>query len=283
MNLRQVRQKIKSISNVKKITRAMQMVAAVKMRKAQSRAKEGEEYRQNLRRVIGKLSQVIDKSSSPLFKEQQGKELILLVSANKGLCGAFNSNLFRYLYHNFEIKNYDFVCIGKKGVLAVHSLGGNIVADFSARNPITVVSAVFNFVLERFLSGENGKIHLVYNKFISTFKYEPVSEIILPVSEVLKEEEIEKISFPREYIIEPSPKLFLENLLRAYVEDRIRAAILSSEAGEYSARMLAMKNATENAGELIYHLTLVRNKLRQEKITYELLDMVTAKESVEGN
>lgn len=279
MNLRQVRQKIKSVANVKKITRAMQMVAAVKMRKAQERAMEGREYRENLKRIIAKLSQGIDKSASPLFSEKEGRGLIILISSNKGLCGAFNSNLFRYLIHNFRIKDYDFVCLGKKGALAVHSLGGKIVADFSTRSPLTAVSALFNYVLERFLKGENGKVYLVYNRFISTFKYEPVSELILPITELV-EEETKETSI--QYLIEPSPKVFLEELLRSFVEDRIRAAVISSEAGEYSARMLAMKNATENAGELIYHLTLIRNKLRQEKITYELLDMVTAKQSVEG-
>ncbi len=279
MNLRQVRQKIKSINNVKKITRAMQMVAAVKMRKAQEKAKEGEEYRENLKKVINKLSSAVDTSLSPLFGQKEGRELIVLISSNKGLCGAFNLNLFKFLVNRFSIKDYDFVCVGRKGVFTVHSLGGKIVADFSEREPINSVGAIFNFVLERFLKGENSRVYLVYNRFISTFKYEPVSEVILPVGRIQFEEEVEA---PKEYIIEPSPQVFLEELLHFYLEDRIRAAILSSEAGEYSARMLAMKNATENAGELIYHLTLVRNKLRQEKITYELLDMVTAKESVEG-
>ncbi len=280
MNLRQVRQKIKSVTNVKKITKAMQMVAAVKMRKAQEKAKRGEEYRENLKRVIEKLARGIDRSYSKLFWDQPGRPLIILISSNKGLCGSFNTNLFRYLILNFKIKEYDFVCIGKKGVLAVHALGGNILADFSSRNPLASVPSIYNFVLERFLSGKSSKVYLVYNKFISTFKHEPVSEILLPIPKFFESKNREES--PQQYLIEPSPKVFLEELLGFYIEDRIRAAILSSEAGEYSARMLAMKNATENAGELIYHLTLVRNKLRQEKITYELLDMVTAKESVEG-
>lgn len=279
MNLRQVRQKIKSINNVKKITRAMQLVAAVKMKKAQQKAKEGEEYRENLKRVIKKLTSAIDTSLSSLFEEKKGKELIILISTNKGLCGSFNLNLFKFLIKNFVIKDYDFVCVGKKGVLAIHSLGGNILADFSVREPLNSTGAVFKFILERFLRDENSKVYLVYNRFVSTFKYEPTKELLLPIKGLETEQFIEG---PHEYIIEPSPQVFIEELLRFYLEDRIRSAILSSEAGEYSARMLAMKNATENAGELIYHLTLERNKLRQEKITYELLDMITAKESVEG-
>ncbi len=282
MNLRQVRQKIKSIGNVKKITKAMQMVAAVKMRKAQDKARQGRFYRDYLRAMIIALSKNVDKSYSPLFTShtQENKRLVILISSNKGLCGSFNSNLFKHLYKKMPIdKDLEFITLGKKGVEFLRSLGAHIDTDFSDQNFLISAPAVFQQTLDKFLSGKVKEVYLCYNKFISSFKSESVLELLLPITADFSAEE-QKHDI-RQYLIEPSPKEFLNSLLNSYLEDRIRAAVIDSEAGEHSARMMAMKNATENAADLIYHLTLLRNKLRQEKITYELLDMITAKESVE--
>jgi F-type H+-transporting ATPase subunit gamma len=143
--------------------------------------------------------------------------------------------------------------------------------------------------LEKFLSHEYASVSLVYNKFISALQYNPVKETILPanfLSELSVEaddhgQDVKNIR--EEYLIEPSAKSIVDVLLKSFVEDKIRGAVISNEAGEHSARMMAMRNATENASDIIYEMTLLRNKLRQEKITYELLDMITAKESVENN
>ncbi len=288
MNLRQVRKKVKSITNVKKITKAMELVSGIKMRKAQAIEVDGRPYRNNLDVIIQKIAPGIDPSFSALSTVAEGarsKELIIYVSSNKGLCGAFNVNLFRYLYKTVDVKSADFITIGKKGATMIGRIGGTVIADYSSNIPLNQVSAVFTMALGKFLAKEYSKISVVYTKFVSTLKSIPTREIILPVSitgEVSKEED-KKEQSDAEYLVEPSPVEILDALLRSFVEEKIRGAVISSEAVEHSARMIAMKNATDNANDVIYNFTLLGNRLRQEKITNELLDMVTAKESVESN
>ncbi len=283
MNLRQVRKKIRSISNVKKITKAMQLVAAVKMKRAQQFAVEGRPYQESINAMLGKLLPNIDKEFSPLLKkqaEESGRRLIVLFTANKGLCGAFNMNIFRLLLKENLLENADFIAVGKKGALFISSRGSQIIADFSTAVAIDEVSALFQLIKQYFLEGKYSTVHLIYNKFISTLRSEPVNEILLPVTIDVPPQDLQQRE--REYLIEPSPKQLFEMLLENYLAEKIRSAILNSEAAEHSSRMIAMKNATDNANDVIYNLTLLRNKLRQQKITYELLDMITAKESVES-
>lgn len=282
MNLRQVRKKTKSVSNVKKITRSMQLVSAIKMKKSQTAAIEAKPYQSSLESMIKKIIGKIDPTHSTLFLPPEGaryRSLMILITANKGLCGSFNFDLFRYLSKNVEIERTDFIVIGKKGVTFVMKMGGNIIADFSSNQPLSNVTAVFGMALDLFLKGQYTQVSILYNKFISTLHTEPVSELLLPVSQrfesTLEEKQV------MEYLIEPSPQAIIDTLLRSYIEEKVRNVLVQSEAGEHSARMVAMKNATDNANDVIYNLTMLSNKLRQEKITNELLDMVTAKESVE--
>ena len=278
MNIRVVRNKIKSVTNVKKITQAMQLVSAIKMKKAQVVAIEGKPYQEFVEKSIKRFTQKIDPKLSPLLINKEGEEILfLLITSNKGLCGAFNVNLFKFILQNYNLKDKDIVTVGKKGAILARHLGANIVADFSTSNSQEIVSAVFSFILEQFLTKNYSQVVLFYNKFVSSLRYNPTEEKLLPVQ--YKKEEIEG---PQEdYLIEPSPEEIVDSLLRNYIEERVRFAVIESEAGEHSARMIAMKNATDNANDVIYNLTLLRNKLRQQKITYELLDMITAKESVE--
>lgn len=283
MNIRQVRQKIKSVGNVKKITKAMEMVSAVKMKKTQQTAIEGRPYQSSLEEVIRKIVKNIDPGFSLLLtpkKDNDNRELGVLISTNKGLCGSFNFNLFRYLLNEIDSKKTDFVVLGKKGSLFAYKMGGNIIADFSTSMPINSVSAIFNLILKNYIDGKYFQITLYYNKFISTLNYEPVREILLPVQLLIKKEENVK-EVLSEYLVEPSPQTIIDALLKSFVEEKIRNAIIQTEAGEHSARMIAMKNATDNAEDVIYNLTMLRNKLRQEKITGELLDMITATQSAE--
>ncbi len=286
MNIRIVRKKIKSVSNVKKITNAMQLVAAVKMKKSQQKAREGEPYRLHLKKIIQKISSKIDLNISALFKVKNlvsNRELVILFSSNKGLCGAFNFNIFRFLTKYVNISESDFITIGRKGAEFISKLGGKIVADFS-KNSSNSVSAIFQTALNFYLEGRCKSVKLIYNKFISTFHYEPTEEVILPLPRKIDIDlDIKALSLKGEYVIEPSANILLERLLKSFIEEKIRGALYSSDAAEHSSRMIAMKNATDNAQELIYNLILQRNKLRQEKITYELLDMITAKELVEKN
>ncbi len=283
MNIRFVRKKIKSVFNVKKITKAMQLVSAIKMKKAQQLAIEGQPYRTNLDMIIRKVLINLETKYSLLmsYVEKSGKKnLAIIISSNKGLCGAFNFNLFRYLVKEVDFDNTDFITNGKKAIILINKMSGKIIADFSSNAPEETVSAIFYTALTEFINGHYKEVYLYYNKFVNTLNYEPTKVKLLPViyeTDIKENREINK----GEYLIEPAPRMIIDSLLRSFIEEKIRGAIIDSQAAEHSSRMIAMKNATDNAEDVIYNLTLLRNKLRQEKITNELLDMITAKESVE--
>lgn len=264
----------------------MQLVSAVKMRKAQQAEIESRPYREGLMNIIRKIVVNIDPTMSMLLNpptSESKKDLIILVSSNKGLAGPFNVNLFRYMLRNkIDFKNTDFVTMGNKGAQFVSRMGSHVSADFSAGNMLIEVSAVFGFAIEKFMAGEYRSVSVIYNKFISTMRSEVLHETLLPFKLELPTEKEEEKKQELEYVVEPSPEEIIDQLLKSFIEDRIRGAVTSSEAVEHSARMMAMKTATDNAGEVIESLTRVGNKLRQAKITNELLDMVTAKESVES-
>lgn len=284
MNLRQVRKKIKSVGNVKKITKAMQLVSAVKMKKSQAQAIEARPYRSKIESILYRVMSGVDTSSNPFFSEKADspKDLVIAISANKGLCGAFNVNVLRLIAQSFEISKTDFLAIGKKGATFISHMGGSIVADYTSNTPSSESVAVFELVSQKFLAGEYMRVWLVYNTFISTLRNEAVKEQLLPIAITQKEEEnIDTRSVS--YLIEPNQNELFQQLVISYLEEKIRGAIQNSEASEHSSRMIAMKNATDNATDVIYTLTSVGNKLRQQKITYELLDMVTSKESVESS
>ncbi len=287
MNFRTIRKKIKSVTNVKKITKAMQLVSAIKMKKAQQVAVDGRPYQEEIEKIIRAVSPKIDPSLSPLIAQTddkiERKNLAIVIASNKGLCGSFNFNLLRFIVKNTDFKNTDFIIIGKKANF-LSKFSAHIMADYSSNIPINNVSAVFKFSLNKFLDKTYKRIDLFHNQFISTIQSSPVLTTLLPInfSQKITDEKAvkEKTS---EYLVEPDPKQIIDSLLRSFVEEKLRFALIQSEAGEHSLRMMAMKNATDNAADVIYNLTMVRNKIRQEKITSELLDMVTAKESVESN
>jgi len=283
MNIRTVRKKIKSVGNVKKITKAMQLVSAIKMKKAQATAVESAPYRHHLEKIIYKAVSTLDKSFSPLIENNTNsvKNLYIIITSNKGLCGSFNFNIFRYLNREIDFKNNDFITVGKKGASFVNKMGGHIIADFSVHMTSTIISPIFKEALTGFISGKYAKVILIYNRFINTLKFETLSTILLP-SKIELPEKQEITYIKDEYLIEPGANEIIDSVLRSLIEEKIRGAIIDSEASEHSSRMIAMKNATDNATDVIYNLTLLRNKIRQEKITYELLDMITAKESVES-
>ncbi|KKP61407.1 MAG: ATP synthase gamma chain [Candidatus Roizmanbacteria bacterium GW2011_GWA2_34_18] len=280
MNLRTIRKKIKSVTNVKKITKAMQLVSAIKMKKAQQVAIDGRPYQTEIENIIRAVSPKIDPSLSPLISQPEDKiekkNLAIVMASNKGLCGSFNFNLFRFIVKNIDFKNTDFVIIGKKANL-LSKFSAHIMADYSSNVPINNVSALFEFILNKYLDKTYKQVDLFHNQFISTIQSNPTITTLLPINFSQKTE-----TDKYEYLIEPHPKQIIDSLLKSFVEEKIRFALIQSEAGEHSLRMMAMKNATDNATDVIYNLTMVRNKIRQEKITSELLDMITAKESVEA-
>ena len=288
MNFRQVRKKIRTVSNVKKITKAMQMVASVKMKKAQDEALQGKLYRQLLDRVV---SRVLGSGSytNNLFvrrdsdKAEINKTLYIVITSNKGLCGSFNFNLFKLIFTSVDFDRASFITVGKKGSDFLARSKGEILADFSKEaSSVDSVSAILTSVTEPYLKGVFSNVSLIYNSFVSTFRQMPVVVPFLPIrsKEVVDfDSGGQKDTAGDKYIIEPSEQEVVDALILDFLKDKIRGAILESAASEHSARMMAMKNATDNAEDIIINLTLLRNKLRQTTITNELLDATTAKES----
>ena len=286
MNIRTIRKKIKSVTNVKKITKAMQLVSAIKMKKAQQVAVDGRPYQEEIEKIIRAVSPKIDSSFSPLISQPEDKierkNLVIVIASNKGLCGSFNFNLLRFIVKSVDFKNTDFIIVGKKAGL-LSKFSATIMADYSSNIPLNNVSALFEFALNKYLDKTYKRVDLFHNQFISTIQSNPTMTTLLPIN-FSQKKEADKMNEEKtaEYLIEPNPKQIIDSLLKSFVEEKLRFALIQSEAGEHSLRMMAMKNATDNATDVIYNLTMVRNKIRQEKITNELLDMITAKESVEA-
>ncbi len=283
-NIRLIRRRIKSVQNITQITKAMEMVAASKMKKAQEKANLGKPYAERIYQATKELAIHTEKKYHPLLSSgnPEGKVLAILVSTNKGLCGSLNTNLFRLVSQWVnEEKNIDFVTLGKKGQNFIVRTGKNLLADFSNLPTFTeVVPSVNSFLVDGFLKGTYKEVYLVFNTFLTAFRQVPTKKMILPISSFGPELPPEEKKFS-EFLIEPNVVDLLEHLLPHYLENQVRSAVLEAEASEHSARMMAMKNATDAASDLMLELTLLYNKARQEKITSEIADMVTARMAVE--
>lgn len=276
--IRLIRRRIKSAKNIAQITKAMQMVAASKMKRAQEVAVLGKPYADKIYQAVAELVQLSNISHHKLLSVPSltSKTLVVLISTNKGLCGSLNTNLFRRCLGWFIPKeNYEFLTLGTKGAKFVLRTGYKLIADFSDKIPFNKHGgAVTDIVIDNFLKGYYKQVLIVYSAFINALNINPEKRVILPMSDLkfnLSEQE-----FPAEFLIEPSPKQLLDTLLPHYLETQIIAAILQAEAAEHSSRMLAMRSATDNALDLSSELTLIYNKLRQEQITYEIADITRA-------
>jgi len=283
--LREIKRRAKSVKNISQITSAMQMVAASKMKKAQDKATKFMPYAQKIAEAVGDLSTGVDSNLLNLLSKgnaDSNRDLIMLISTNKGLCGGLNSSLFRAMKQWYpDLKKHESITVGKKGQSFVRSGKSQLVADFSDGAPADNVTALSTYAVKGFLEGNYSKVVVVYNKFVNSFTQEPTKIDLLPIAPI-KTEKVEDgfEEFFADFLIEPSPLEVLNALLPEYIENIIRAAALSAEASEYSARMMAMKNATDNAEELQGDLTLEYNKMRQSEITTSLQDMVTARMTV---
>jgi len=260
----------------------MQLISAIKMKKAQLAAVEARPYQEHLESVIKRVMTRSERMSSPLLvshsKSKTATDLIIVLSGNQGMCGSFNIDLFRLISTQVDMSRTKFITIGKKASEFL-SKTGEVLADYSSSTPMNNVSAAIDLARKSFLEGTYEKVFILFNRFISTLKTEPELVQLMPYTLHLDQSIEEKENI--EYLIEPNPQQIIDTILNSFVEEKVRNALIQSEAGEHSARMIAMKNATDNANDVIYNLTLLGNKLRQEKITNELLDMITAKESVE--
>jgi len=284
-NTRELRRRIRSVKNTAQITKAMQMVAATKMRRAQNQAINGRPYSSNLSSALERLLPLINIESHTLFSGN-GSETkgIILLSTDKSLCGALNTNLFRMLVSSgFTGGKTVFYTVGKKGRNFVARSGKDLQADFENLDVVTFREAVqlAKLVMEAFLAGEIGEAYLVYPRFVSTLRQESTKVKLLPIDlesviEVNAMESKREASSAKEFIFEPEPDKLLDYILVHHIQIRIYQALLETKASEHSARMIAMQNATDNALELVSDLNLTYNQTRQDAITKELLEITTA-------
>jgi F-type H+-transporting ATPase subunit gamma len=262
----------------------MQMVAASKMRKAQMRALSGRPYAEELAKILAALGKAGGSDElHPLLEERKEvkRELVIVISTDKGLCGALNTNLLREL-NRFDAAKTTFVAVGRKGAQYLGRLKRDLAAEFELKEAFTFLECkqASKFAIDKFLSGEVDKVTVAYTDFKSTLRQEPTLKVILPVQNFdlddLHGQKTEVAASSTEYLFEPSAGGVLEHLVPHYVHFAVYQMVLESRASEHSARMVAMKNATDNAKQLIKDLTLEYNKIRQAGITTELLEITTA-------
>jgi F-type H+-transporting ATPase subunit gamma len=276
---KELRGRIRSIKNTSKITKAMELVSAAKMRRAQEKAISGRDYSQLANKVLENISSAIDPGAHPLLsREEKSKEAILLVTTNRGLCGSLNTNLFKKAF-GFQ-GEVSFITLGKKGQVFAAKSGKNLEADFELLEHPTfdLARTISQFLTNGFLTKQFDRIHVLYTSFQSTLKQEATLRQILPIIDIhILEKVSEKAENElNEYLFEPSADQVLETILPHYLLMEIYQILQEAAASEHSARMVAMKNASDNASDLVDDLTLAYNQVRQAGITNEILDISTA-------
>lgn len=279
-----IKRRIKSARNIAQITRAMQMVSASKMRKAVDLSIKGKPYADKIYHMTHSFASRIDPAHHTLLRSNTSqKQLVVLVVTNKGLCGGLNTALLRKMASWFGSLPTEYVLLGRKGRSYIVRTGSPLIADFSENVPFTTtVPALTKLIVEQYINGTYGGVWLVYNDFVSALVQNPKHKRILPITGLIEEGgQIVAENHVEDMLIEPSIGSIVDELLFHYLENQVRAAIVEAEASEHSARMMAMKNATENAAEVTDALTLEYNKARQQKITFEIADIVTARMAVE--
>lgn len=284
---REIRTKISSVKNTQKITRAMEMVAASKMRKAQDRMKKARPYGEKIRNVAAHMSRANTEYRHPFLIERDTVKRIgiIVVTSDKGLCGGLNTNVLRRAVSEMkaweaEGEEIEVSCIGNKGLGFMSRINANVISQVVALGDTpdmeSLIGAV-KVVLDGYTEDRFDKVYLFYNRFINTMKQEPVMEQLLPLSDDRMQEDNQangKSSAAWDYIYEPEAKPVIDDIMVRYVEAIIYQALTENMASEQSARMVAMKAASDNAGSVIDELTLIYNKSRQAAITKELSEIV---------
>ncbi|MGF1683422.1 F0F1 ATP synthase subunit gamma [Photobacterium minamisatsumaniensis] len=284
---KEIRNKIGSVKNTQKITKAMEMVAASKMRKTQEAMESSRPYAQTMRKVIGHIALGSLEYKHPYLEEREAKRVgYIIISTDRGLCGGLNINLFKQAMT--DIKDWsdkgadiDLALVGAKATGFFNSYGGNVLAQVSGLgdNPsVEELIGTVGVMLKKYDEGQLDRLYLVYNKFVNTMVQEPVIDQLLPLPKSEDEEMQRNHSW--DYIYEPEPKALLDTLLIRYVESQAYQGVVENLASEQAARMVAMKAATDNAGDLIDELQLVYNKARQAAITQELSEIVSGASAV---
>ncbi len=289
---KEIRSKIKSVQNTQKITRAMQMVATSKMRKTQEKMRHARPYAENIRRVVSHLAQVnpYARNSSPFLRlpDEQKRIGIVFVTADKGLCGGLNSNAIKLLYEkvkslraNNENVSVEICALGHKGYNAASRVGIEVSSYAIGLGDVPQMAKLIgplSEVLIKFQQGKLDAVYVIYSKFINTMKQQPICEQLLPLTaESLK---VNDAGLPWDYEYEPSAAEVIDELIKRYVESVVFQCVADNMASEQAARMIAMKSATDNAGQAINDLRLVYNKSRQASITKELAEIVAGSAAV---
>ncbi len=279
-NLRDIRRRIKSVKNTAQITRAMQLVAAAKMKKAQDQALAGRDYAKELNGVLQDISEGFSEATHALLEKRTGgRELVLIISTDKGLCGAINTNLARAI-RTGSSDTADYVTVGRKLRVMMEKLNKNIIADFSVKDPVPFADAraIAALLSKKFLDGTYDKVSVAYTRFVNTMSQQPEVVQLLPVEPPT---DAGDNTDTNDFLFEPAPEDVLSTILPLYVNFRVFQTLVEARASEHSARMVAMKSATDNAKKFIKELTLDYNKLRQGAITAELLEITTAMKAME--
>lgn len=283
-SLKEIRAKVASIKSTQKITRAMQMVAASKMRRAQERMQLGRPYADSMRRVVSHLIKASPDYKHPyLVSRAVNRVGYIVVSSDRGLAGGLNINLFKKLMQHVKQQKSQsvetrFAVIGQKGVSFFKTFGGTVIAaetHYGDNPSFEQLSVPVQVMLDAYNRGEIDEIYMVYNKFVNAMTQNPSVQRLLPIAaESLVDETMENREYSWDYIYEPTTKELLDGLMGRYVESIVYQGVVENIASEQSARMVAMKAATDNAGNLINELQLVYNKLRQAAITREISEIV---------
>jgi F-type H+-transporting ATPase subunit gamma len=282
---KEIRSKIKSVENTKKITKAMEMVAASKMRRAQERMRHARPYADKIRNITANLSQANPEYKSPYMRAAGTAKAVgfIVVTTDKGLCGGLNTNLLRALTHKMrEVQtgggSITTVAIGNKGFGFLNRIGASVsshAVQLGDAPQLEKLIGPVKVMLDAFVAGKLDAVYLCYTKFINTMKQEPLVEALLPLgAERLAQSDAEKGQYGWDYIYEPDAPTVIDELLTRYIEALVFQAVAENMASEQSARMVAMKAATDNAGNLINELKLIYNKTRQAAITKELSEIV---------
>ena len=286
---KEIRTKIRSVQNMQKITKAMEMVAASKIRKAQVQMEASRPYAERIRRVVGHLAHANPDYKHPFLVQREVKRVgYIVISTDRGLCGGLNVNMFKTVIGELgkwqaENVEVDLALVGQKAVLFFRRLGGNVVGTASHlgdRPSVNDLIGSIKITLDSYSEGKIDRLFLVHNEFVSTMSQVPEVKTLLPVSEIdLGEETLQE---HWDYIYEPDAVDLLDDVLMRYIESQVYRGAVENFACEMAAKMIAMKSATDNAGEIISNLQLAYNKARQAAITQEISEIVGGAAAVSG-
>jgi F-type H+-transporting ATPase subunit gamma len=305
-NLRDIRNRIDSVENTKQVTRAMKMVAAAKLRRAQERIFDTRPYAYKIRELLEHLTEELDPTMHPFFEAPAEAEgtLVVIITADRGLCGGFNSNVISTAERVIEDEraagrdddDLYLLCVGEKGHRHFHKRDHRLVGDYQGifdDLSFGVAKQIVQDAVEGFERGIWGNVRIVYNEFKNTITQNRIVEPLLPIPEErfqtpVMEEEADLFELPAngraiDYLFEPDARTLLDELVPRFLYYQVWRALLESNAAEQGARMVAMDNATENAEEMIEDLTLEYNRARQNAITMELLDIASGAEALDDS